>query len=106
MEKGMATHSSILAWRISRTEEPGRLQPRGHKESDMTVFTTTVSYVILVPWPGIELVPSAVEVQSLNHCQGIPHLKNLKLHNIILTHLQYSCSLISNIQLFHYVFFP
>ena len=32
----MATHSSILAWRIPRTEEFGRLRPRGHKESDMT----------------------------------------------------------------------
>ena len=26
LEKGMATHSSILAWRIPCTEEPGRLQ--------------------------------------------------------------------------------
>ena len=26
LEKGMATRSSILAWRIPRTEEPGRLQ--------------------------------------------------------------------------------
>ena len=26
LEKGMATHSSILAWRILETEEPGRLQ--------------------------------------------------------------------------------
>ena len=26
LEKGMATHSSILAWRISQTEEPGGLQ--------------------------------------------------------------------------------
>ena len=26
LEKGMATHSSILAWRIPRTEEPGGLQ--------------------------------------------------------------------------------
>ena len=26
LEKGMATHSGILAWRISRTEEPGRLR--------------------------------------------------------------------------------
>ena len=26
LEEEMATHSSILAWRISRTEEPGRLQ--------------------------------------------------------------------------------
>ena len=26
LEKGMATHSSILSWRIPWTEEPGRLQ--------------------------------------------------------------------------------
>ena len=26
LEKEMATHSSILAWKIPRTEEPGRLQ--------------------------------------------------------------------------------
>ena len=36
LEKEMATHSSILAWRIPWTEEPGGLQPTGHKESDMT----------------------------------------------------------------------
>ena len=29
LEKGMATHSSIFAWRISWTEEPGRLQSMG-----------------------------------------------------------------------------
>ena len=29
LEKGMATHLSILAGRIPRTEEPGRLQSRG-----------------------------------------------------------------------------
>ena len=29
LEKEMATHSSILAWRISRTEEPGGLQSMG-----------------------------------------------------------------------------
>ena len=27
LEKEMATHSSILAWRIPQTEEPGGLQP-------------------------------------------------------------------------------
>ena len=36
LEKGMATHSSILAWRIPWTEEPGRLQSMGLKELDMT----------------------------------------------------------------------
>ena len=30
-EKEMATHSSILAWKIPRTEEPGRLQSMGLK---------------------------------------------------------------------------
>ena len=29
LEEGMATHSSILAWRIPWTEEPGGLQPMG-----------------------------------------------------------------------------
>ena len=37
LEKGMATHSTILAWRMPWTEEPARLHsPWGHKESDMT----------------------------------------------------------------------
>ena len=36
LEKGMATHSSILAWRISWMEEPGGLQSMGLQESDMT----------------------------------------------------------------------
>ena len=35
----MATHSSILAWRIPWTEEPGGLQSMGHKESDTTEAT-------------------------------------------------------------------
>ena len=35
LEKGIATHSSILAWKIPRTGEPGRLySPRGCVESD------------------------------------------------------------------------
>ena len=29
LEKGMATHSSILAWRLAQTEEPGGLQSMG-----------------------------------------------------------------------------
>ena len=36
LEKGMATHSGILAWRIPWTEEPGGYSPWGHKESDTT----------------------------------------------------------------------
>ena len=36
LEEEMATHSSILAWRIPRTEELGGLQSMGRKESDTT----------------------------------------------------------------------
>ena len=33
LEEGMATHSSILAWRIPWTEEPGRLQSMGSQRA-------------------------------------------------------------------------
>ena len=36
LEKEMATHSSIFAWRIPWTEEPGGLQSMGSQESDTT----------------------------------------------------------------------
>ena len=36
LEKEMATHSRILAWETARTQEPGGLQSKGHKESDTT----------------------------------------------------------------------
>ena len=36
LEEEMATHSSILAWEIPWTEEPGGIQCWGHKESDTT----------------------------------------------------------------------
>ena len=45
LEKEMAAHSSILAWNIPWTEEPGRLQSRCCKESDiLSGFTFTFIY--------------------------------------------------------------
>ena len=52
LEKRMSTHSSILAWRIPWTEEPGRLQFMGlqsqmqHIEDDMKDF----SLIFLFPF--------------------------------------------------------
>ena len=37
--EGMATHSSVLAWKIPWTEEPGGLASMGSKESDTTEHT-------------------------------------------------------------------
>ena len=39
LEKEIATHSSILAWRIPWTEDPGRLQSKESQESDTTEVT-------------------------------------------------------------------
>ena len=36
LKKEMATHSSLLTWRILWTEEPRGLQSTGHKELEMT----------------------------------------------------------------------
>ena len=40
LEKGMATHSSILAWRIPWTEEPGRLHSMGTQRVRHDCVTT------------------------------------------------------------------
>ena len=48
LEKEMATHSSILAWKIPWTEDPGGLySPWGHKESDKIEQLTHNWYLIL-----------------------------------------------------------
>ena len=39
LEEGMATHSSVLAWRIPWTGEPGGATIQSHKESDTTEVT-------------------------------------------------------------------
>ena len=42
MEKDMATHSSVLAWRIPWTEEPGGLQPMGVAKRGTRLSNTSV----------------------------------------------------------------
>ena len=43
--KGMATHSSILAWRIPRTEESGRLQSTGSQRVGHNCMTNTFTFM-------------------------------------------------------------
>ena len=45
-EKGMVTHSSVLAWIIPWTEEPGELSPWSHKESDITKQLKHADYLM------------------------------------------------------------
>ena len=48
LEKEGATHSSILAWRIPWTEEPGRLQSTGSQESDMIEGLSLLLLLLLI----------------------------------------------------------
>ena len=53
LEVGMATHSSILAWRLPWTEEPGGLQSLGSQRvgHDFTTRTyTTFSNIHIISW--------------------------------------------------------
>ena len=47
MEKGMAIHSSILAWEIPRTKEPAGYSPWSRKELDTTEQLTHTHFLIL-----------------------------------------------------------
>ena len=62
LEKGMATHSSTLAWKIPWTEEPGRLQAMGSQRAGHDGATSlSLSYVRLrfrVTWYlSVSLLP-------------------------------------------------
>ena len=48
LEKGMATHSSILAWKIPWTEEPGRLQSMGSQRVGLSDYTFTFKMTLYI----------------------------------------------------------
>ena len=52
LEEGMATHSSILAWRIPWTEEPGRLQSLGLQRVRQDRVNTTPPQHTHTTWLG------------------------------------------------------
>ena len=60
LEKGMATHSSILAWRIPWTEEPGGLQSMGSQRVRHDWSDLTCTYAIY--WEILKLLSMWVSV--------------------------------------------
>ena len=49
LEKEMAIHSNILAWKIPWTEEPGGLQSMGSQESDTTERLHFIPSMLICP---------------------------------------------------------
>ena len=62
LEKSMAIHSNILAWRLPQTEKPGGLQSMGSQKSQiqLTIWTTTTTkwwgHVSLRWWVKVKLL--------------------------------------------------
>ena len=73
LEEGMATHSSVLAWRISWTEEPGGLRSIGSQRvgHNLSNLASTVSYhSVLCTWDS----PSSV-AQSCHCCCAFHYME-------------------------------
>ena len=86
LEEGMAAHSSILAWRIPGTEEPGGLQSMGsqrvrHDCSDLASLQAQYCYyiVITIIINSIHNLCFSVLMNSLRSLQSpLNHLKESK----------------------------
>ena len=61
LEEDMATHSSILAWRIPWTEEPGGLQSMGLQrvghDCSALAATAAAGYLLLVEQVSVDCMP-------------------------------------------------
>ena len=70
LEKEMTTHSSILAWRIPRTEEPGRVQSMGVARVGHDLATTLQNYY---PCQGGQMCFKQPTNSNMNPLQKHPH---------------------------------
>ena len=79
----MATHSSILAWKIPRTEEPGRVQSMGrqkvglsdkHTQKIKCLCVGMLSHVPLLgtPWTVALQAPPSMEFSRQEYWSGLP----------------------------------
>ena len=80
LEKGMETHSSILAWKVPWTEEPGRLQSWGRKELDTTERLTLNTNFMVNTYPDLTHVLRSPAISILgqtyiNNCISDQYLK-------------------------------
>ena len=84
-EEEMAPHSSILAWKIPWTEEPGRLQSRGCKELDMTEYTHTHTHTHTHVHTHTHTQNQETDYVSkafCNHYFSVTHMVYVKLFSI------------------------
>ena len=101
LEKGMITHSSILAWRIPWTKGPGCYSPWGHKESDTTerlidsLYITWISSVQFLSHVWLFVTPWITAHQaSLSITNSWNSLRLTSIESMMpSSHLNLCCSL-------------
>ena len=69
LEEGMATRSSIFAWRISWTEEPDRLQSIGSQRVGHDWGDLAQKIITIIPIPLVELVGGLNKIAQLMKVQ-------------------------------------
>ena len=83
LEEGVTTHSSILAWRISWTEKPGRLQSRGwpRVEHDWSHLASTHAWENLLGLGALSTLPFSPPPEHFfsplerHHCMNTEELR-------------------------------
>ena len=83
LEEELETHSSILAWKIPWTEEPGGYSPWGRKESDMTGQASTFGSFIISQTPP----PKEPTFTTFNKHIGAYALENQNFAETVCSHL-------------------
>ena len=79
LEKEMATHSSILAWKIPRTEEPGRLQSTGSQRvrhdwaTSLSLSLKTDYWSKLYLGVSVNILQGISSLLSVSHGSSFPH---------------------------------
>ena len=91
LKKGMAIHSSILAWRIPWTVEPGRLQPMGSQRALHNWMSNTFTLICTIHNTG--LLPVFASVPKFVFSDSLPAPAAVKILNLCLYIPLTSCSL-------------
>ena len=81
MEKAMAPHSSTLAWKIPRTEEPGRLQSMGSLRvgQQLSNFTFTFHFPALEKEMATHSSVLAWRIPGMGEPGGLPSMGSLSI---------------------------
>ena len=84
LEEGMASHTSLLAWRIPWTEEPGRLQSIGLQRVGYNWLTNTFIFVRSRKFPSLPTLLKFYHGWAMNLSNAFMHPQTLIFFSLII----------------------